>query len=230
MNESDSYYEEVMYPLQNGVLKTLAACETPFYLTGGTALHRHHFGYRYSDDLDFFVNRDSSFGRYVDIALAALQDKGYRFDPDAFVRNEQYARVLVIKQSATLKIDFIDDSAPRFGPLISGELFPRIDTLRNILSNKVTSVYRMESKHIADLWAICNHECFLWADILTEANEKEVGIDAATVADLVRSFPKHLVDTILWREQPPVDLFLSGLATMATDLLLVRKNSLYIGH
>ncbi len=40
MNESDSYYEETLYPLQNGVLNTLAACETPFYLTGGTALRR----------------------------------------------------------------------------------------------------------------------------------------------------------------------------------------------
>ncbi len=42
MNESDAYYEETLYPLQNGVLNTLAACGTPFYLTGGTALHRHY--------------------------------------------------------------------------------------------------------------------------------------------------------------------------------------------
>ena len=39
MHESDNYYEEILYPLQNGVLSTLAACDVPFYLTGGTALH-----------------------------------------------------------------------------------------------------------------------------------------------------------------------------------------------
>ena len=36
MNEYDAYYEENVYPLQNGVLKTLAGCAAPFYLTGGT--------------------------------------------------------------------------------------------------------------------------------------------------------------------------------------------------
>ncbi len=78
MHESDAYYEETLYPLQSGVLSTLAACEAPFYLTGGTALHRHHFGYRYSDDLDMFVNQDPRFGRYIDAALAALLATGYR--------------------------------------------------------------------------------------------------------------------------------------------------------
>ena len=50
MNESEAYYEEILYPLQNGVLTTLAACEAPFYLTGGTALHRHYFGFRERGD------------------------------------------------------------------------------------------------------------------------------------------------------------------------------------
>ena len=40
----------------DGVLTTLGACEAPFYLTGGTALHRHYFGFRYSEDLDLFVS------------------------------------------------------------------------------------------------------------------------------------------------------------------------------
>ena len=50
MHESEAYYEETLYPLRNGVLTTHAACEAPFYLTGGTALHSHYFGFRYSKD------------------------------------------------------------------------------------------------------------------------------------------------------------------------------------
>ena len=50
MHESENYYEEILYPLQNGALTTLAACEAPFYLTGGTALRRHYLGLRYSED------------------------------------------------------------------------------------------------------------------------------------------------------------------------------------
>ena len=209
------------------MLSTLAACEAPFYLTGGTALHRYYFGFRYSDDLDLFVNQDSGFSGHVDHALATLHAQGYRFDADAFVRNDQYARVLVTQQQTTLKIDFVNDSAPRFGAVVSGSLFPRIDSLRNILSNKVTAIYRLESKDIADLWAICAHEAFRWSDIMVEANSKEVGIDAATVADLVRSFPRHLFDTIRWRTQPDEEQFFSDLVAIASDLLAVRENSLY---
>ncbi|MDR1421550.1 MAG: nucleotidyl transferase AbiEii/AbiGii toxin family protein, partial [Coriobacteriales bacterium] len=33
------------------------SCKTPFYLTGGTALSRIYYAHRFSDDLDFFVNR-----------------------------------------------------------------------------------------------------------------------------------------------------------------------------
>ena len=129
------------------------------------------------DDLDLFVNQDAGFDGYVDRALAALRERGYRFDGDAFLRTDQYARVLIAANEAALKVDFVNDSAPRFGMVVSGSLFPRIDSLRNILSNKVTAIYRLESKDIADLWAICSHKAFHWS----------VGIDAATVADLSKS-------------------------------------------
>ena len=43
---------------------------------------------------------------------------------------------------ATLKVDFVNDSAPRFGAVVCGTLFPRIDSLRNMLSNKVTVRWR----------------------------------------------------------------------------------------
>lgn len=47
------YYEESLYRLQNGVLNTVKSLNTPFYLTGGTALSRGYYNHRYSDDLDF---------------------------------------------------------------------------------------------------------------------------------------------------------------------------------
>ncbi|MFH1146292.1 MAG: nucleotidyl transferase AbiEii/AbiGii toxin family protein [Pseudomonadota bacterium] len=37
----------------------------PFYLTGGTALSRHYFAHRYSDNLDLFVNKDPDFNVYT---------------------------------------------------------------------------------------------------------------------------------------------------------------------
>ena len=73
---------------------------------------------------------------------------------------------------------------------------------------------------------MCTHEAFHWSDVMVEATRKEAGIDAATVADLVRSFPQHLFDTIRWRAQPDEKHFFSDLAAIAADLLAVRENSL----
>lgn len=226
MNESDDYYTEILYPLQNGVLNLLANCGAPFYLTGGTALHRHYFSYRYSDDLDLFVNRDPNYDEYVDTALSVLQSSRYTIDGTAFLRNEEYTRVLIQSSCAVLKIDFVNDSAPRYGAPVIGAIFPRIDTLRNILSNKITAIYRLESKDVADLWAICSRTPFDWATVMEEAGSKEGGIDSATVSDLIRSFPREMFDAIRWRERPDISQFFSDLGRIARDLLSVGVNSL----
>ena len=47
------YYEENLYPLQDGVMNILAHSDTDFFLTGGTALSRAYYNHRYSEDLDF---------------------------------------------------------------------------------------------------------------------------------------------------------------------------------
>lgn len=53
---SESYYRDQLYPLQDKVLYCIDKINTPFYLTGGTALSRCYLDHRYSDDLDFFQN------------------------------------------------------------------------------------------------------------------------------------------------------------------------------
>ena len=65
MNELEKYYEESLYPLQDGILNIVRNSGTPFFLTGGTALSRYYTHHRYSDDLDFFVINDSRFSEYV---------------------------------------------------------------------------------------------------------------------------------------------------------------------
>jgi predicted nucleotidyltransferase component of viral defense system len=57
MSGYEKFYEESLYPLQNGILRTLApVCGNARSLTGGTALGRIYFHHRYSDDLDLFGN------------------------------------------------------------------------------------------------------------------------------------------------------------------------------
>lgn len=40
MTTFSQYYEENLYPLQNGVLNIVEKCDRHFYLTGGTAISR----------------------------------------------------------------------------------------------------------------------------------------------------------------------------------------------
>ncbi|GEM_PF-2621830 len=57
------YYTDRLYPLQDGIIGIVKNLNTPFYLTGGTALSRCYLQHRYSDDPDFFVNTDEEYAR-----------------------------------------------------------------------------------------------------------------------------------------------------------------------
>ena len=60
MSSYDEFYRKRLYPFQDGILSTVRVLNTPFYLTGGTALSRHYYNHRYSDDLVIFINDDSN--------------------------------------------------------------------------------------------------------------------------------------------------------------------------
>ena len=46
--EHSQYYEEKLYPIQDGVMSIVSRCNAHFYLTGGTALSRAYYNHRYS--------------------------------------------------------------------------------------------------------------------------------------------------------------------------------------
>jgi len=96
MSGYERFYEESLYPLQNGILRTLApVCGSVLSLTGGTALSRIYFHHRYSDDLDLFGNSVEHFNEIVETSLSALENAGYQFvkgstitpNPDDFFKN-----------------------------------------------------------------------------------------------------------------------------------------------
>ncbi|MEZ4870161.1 MAG: nucleotidyl transferase AbiEii/AbiGii toxin family protein [Caldilineaceae bacterium] len=53
--EEITYYQEVLYPLQDVVFAIVRVYEQKLYLTGGTALARCYFHHRLSEDLDFLL-------------------------------------------------------------------------------------------------------------------------------------------------------------------------------
>lgn len=138
----DDYYQNILYPLQDKVLKIVTKLPVELYLTGETALSRAYLNHRYSDDLDFFVNNVANFKSQVNTVIKALPESGLPFDTT--VADEGYARIFVFDGEHALKLDFVNDVPFRSGTPEVTKLFERTDNLYNILSNKKTTGNRMD--------------------------------------------------------------------------------------
>ena len=236
MSEYEKYYRESLYPFQDGILAIVKRIDAPFYLTGGTAIGRYHNPVRYSDDLDLFVNRDPDFSDWVERLYRALEieSRGGAFSilSDRTMRYEDYVQLSVAKDAATygnviMSIDMVNDVAPHYGDIQQHDTFGRVDSWRNILSNKVTALYRVEPKDVVDLWALATVKRFNWAEIVREASSKEAGLDPVILYDLVKSFPDEGLSGIKWTDQgPEQDTILKDLSVMAEEIFEGQDNSL----
>lgn len=229
LNESEKFYQENLYPLQDGVLNLVKNCKTHFYLTGGTALSRIYYNHRYSDDLDFFVNADIKFNDFTLLIYNSLLNHGYEWsENDSFV-GVNYKRLLVRNKNhpnVDLKLDFVNDIDVHYGELSNHTLFDKIDSIQNILSNKISALFRYAEKDIADLLFIARNYKFHWEEIISQARSKELGIETYLVSDLLLSFPKNKFDNIKWIHNVNYNQLESDLKQMAKDCLEVKANSL----
>ncbi len=213
MTEYDRFFRENLYPFQDGILAIARRINAPFYLTGGTAISRHYNPVRYSDDLELFVNRDRAFSEWVERLYEALEQEARRGTltilADRVLRFEDYVQIYlqrsVENQVVTLKIDMVNDVAPQYGDPEWDEALGRVDSWRNILSNKVSALYRIEPKDVVDVWALARIRRFNWAEVIREAASKEAGLDPLILYDLLTSFPRQALSAIKWIISRPDD-------------------------
>ncbi len=225
------YYRD-LYDLQNRVFDVLD--ESDFYLTGGTALSRFYLNHRYSDDPDFFVQKEENFLTKTRGIIAELKKHFY---VETRIITTDYAKIFISSEKAerkspgkfqtVLKIDFVNErDIPRFGKLNSFPLFPRVDNLRNILSNKVTAITRVEPKDVADIWCLCRKIPFDWRNIIYEAEQKEV-IEELTVFQFFKTFPSHMLKKIRWVNPVNIEEFERDRETILQEILTKSPNTLY---
>lgn len=207
--------------------------ETPFFLTGGTALSRYYTHHRYSDDIDFFVIDDPDYAKHVNTILQRLieaENAGIlRIDRTTLNKGKAYTQFFItdIEQNEIeLKVEFINDVAAHYGSITNDPVLGRIDSLRNILSNKLTALFRCEPKDVVDIHAISLQQSFNWREIVKEAKSKEAGADPEIIYDMLRSFPLKYLNTIKWINQPDTDAFKHEIKIIADDILYGRNNSL----
>lgn len=213
------------------MLRLVNALKTPFYLTGGTALSRHYFNHRYSDDLDFFVNHDERYKSLMQLIFSRLEAasrKGdFIIDYQRIIRGENYTQIFLHKEDIFLKLDFINDVALHFGDLEESPALGRVDGWRNILSNKLTALGRLEIKDFVDLWFVANHRRFSWREIFEEAKQKDAGLDPVMIYELFLTVPAESLSLIKWVCSIDSNKFLNDMGVIADDLIFGRLNSLH---
>jgi len=220
------YYQNILYPLQDEVLNIMGKLPVEFYLTGGTALGRVYLKHRYSDDLDFFINGVTDFKQQVTKVINALRLTGLKLD--ASVVDDNYARLFIITDKCTLKLDFVNDVTFRSGVPVETNLFIRTDSIMNILSNKLTALGRYAAKDVVDIVYISEKYSFSWEDIFNDASEKDLWVNPVNIAEVLEKFPVEKLQEIIWMKKSPGDeWFLSRINQMIPDILTGGSNSLY---
>jgi predicted nucleotidyltransferase component of viral defense system len=215
---TNSFYTDKLYPLQDKVLLLVSTLGTKFYLTGGTALSRGYYNHRYSDDLDFFVNRDSTFSSQAEQMIQAFQSN---FEVIIITKTTDFVS---LKIDQILKVDMVNDVGFRDGVSIEKSFFNQVDNTTNILSNKITAITsRDEPKNVVDIWVIAQNNQIDWPKIYQAANSKAVGIFPPDVAQKLLSLPVELLDKIKWvdGQKPDPVKFMQELNQICNQMLQI---------
>lgn len=195
------FYINNLYPLQDKVLKLIEETENSFYLTGGTALSRAWLQHRYSDDLDFFLNKDGSFSRQVQQVYEILT-KEFGDKVQRLMDTSGFHRWLIQADEVSLKLEFINDVPFRHGIPVATGLFTRTDTVENIASNKLSALSRQEPKDMADLLYIEKLFAPWWPALVEHAKQKDFGVNEIEVASYIGNYPVDKLEAVRWMQSP----------------------------
>ncbi|MEJ5189892.1 nucleotidyl transferase AbiEii/AbiGii toxin family protein [Treponema sp. J25] len=212
-----------IYQLQDTILEIVFAEPSGLYLTGGTALSRFYLQHRYSDDLDFFYSDPAQFPDVFRTIYRTLVKRYPSLQIPVDARD--FKRVIITEGSYSLKLDFVADRIPRIGiPVYSGPI--RIDTVRNILSNKICALLnRDEPKDVADILWIAMKRQFNWSDIIADAQKKDIFLLEDILLRL-KTFPITLLETVPFIIEKPLAVYKDALECVYTDIALQTDNSL----
>jgi len=177
------------------------------------------------------VNENNGFNALISKASNGIVEYcklyGISFLHDKSSFSDSYAKMYIQQNDVLLKIDFINDVAAQFGGFYQHPEFGLIDSVRNILSNKITALFRYEPKDIADIWIIAKHYAFDWNAIFAEACEKELGLDRIVAAEIIQSFPAEHLEYIKWMYAIDKNSVKHELEIIVNDILSGKPNSLY---
>jgi hypothetical protein len=219
--DRNAYYFNQLYPLQDQALTLLRGLETGFYLSGGTAASRVYLNHRFSDDLDLFVNDDTSFLLWAERFIQALVQRP-EWSCQVLNRDDRFVRLLMHEGQLSLKIEMINDVPAHVGQFQIHPALGRVDSAENILANKLTAVLgREEAKDLADIWGFSTQMGLSLPAALDDAQSKAAGIFAPDLARVLSSVTADDWRLIRWINPPPKENFLADLQRLAESLIIL---------
>jgi len=185
-------------------LREWFAQEQRFFLTGGSALGLFYLDHRLSYDLDLFTTETVEAKEVQNLILRvsaniAAHCTGVRSSPD-------FHRFKLTRGDDREIIDVVVDRVPQVDALKASVDGIRVDTLREILANKLsTLVSRSELKDLVDLYFLEMSGCDLLAAI-PDARAKDAGWEPAVVSMLLDEMHVEVPPEWLIREVSVADL------------------------
>jgi len=139
-----------------------------------------------------------------EIFFKLKEDKFFWDDKVDFISNKNFTSFKVgwDKSEALLKLDFVNDVASHFGEIVKTDLFVRTDSIRNMLSNKLTALFRFAAKDVADIREFALHEKVDWQQAINDARQKEAGLEIPIISDILQGMPESEFETVAWIKKP----------------------------
>ena len=180
-------------PLKRDFLHAWFAQERRFFLTGGSALGLFYLDHRRSYDLDFFTS-DEVEGKEVHNLVQRVATR-IGAECRAIQSSPDFHRFRLVRGAEREIIDVVVDRAPQIDSKKADFGSIRVDTLREIIANKLTTLLsRAELKDVVDLYFLVQAGHDLLSSI-PDARIKDGGWDPAVVS--------MLLDGIDTSELPP---------------------------
>jgi hypothetical protein len=176
---------KALTPLKRDFLRRFAERNQAFYLTGGSALGIFYLEHRLSYDLDFFTLDAGAVNWHLlenqIIALTAEISARCR----TLTASPEFHRFELTRGADREILDFVIERAPQVDRQKEQFGNVRVDTLREIMVNKVcTLVGRCEVKDLVDLYFLHKRGLEV-ANHFAAAQTKEGGLEPAMISFLL---------------------------------------------
>ncbi len=209
-------------PLKREFLRTWFAEEQRFFLTGGSALGLFYLDHRHSYDLELFTSDEVDGKEVQNLVLRVASQIGS--ECQAVRTAPDFHRFRLTRGEEREIIDVVVDRAPQLDTEKARFDGIRVDTLREILANKLTTLLsRTELKDVVDLYFLeqAGHD-ILYA--IPDAQAKDGGWEPAMVSMLLDGLHVNELPAWMIRALTAEDLqaFLTRLRLAIADLALPR--------